>query len=600
MTTTQPALVAFHGQPAIKDEYLARVEAHRAAADFTRDPYAETAPDEQGNGSWRGGASHVTFHKSRDPHEAGELQIGLPIGLARLLDELFMKMAAERYAVWPGQFLAAIPVGADLSRVWPRLAIWLLTDAQAGVIRFAQTNDQRAAVEEITNCYSRLLDGAEVPYKQWAAVQKIAVELGQAADEAARKATAATYSHADIAAIAAAATAQAASYAIGAAASAATAATDARYLSGAVSSALDAAGQAALAGALADQNPASADDFIVTYSALASMVIATADLVADKLLALLAAAPVPPGRASGKRLPRALTAPVLVAFHGEQATKEEYLSRLEAHRAAGDIVRNPFGEMYYGHQTTPNREGTTSDWRGGASGCAFHDNHDPHHKGELEIGVPRALLRLLDAVFVGLPPEQSAAWPGRFLAAIPVGADLSRVWPQLAGWLLTDAPASMLSLAQTADQQAAIQAVANLYAKVRSGKRVAVKTWLSAYQTATAAAASVATAHATAAAYTATVVATYATSVAAYAAVAAAGIRGSYSFIGALNDAYASAIGYAATATARLAAGHAFPTRYLPDAAAYEAAASAYHTRLADELLTLLAAAPVAAPKRSK
>lgn len=105
------ALLAFHGDPAIKETYLARVRAHREADQLA-----------QGHGYWhsgRGCAVGCTIHG--DDHGAYERELGIPAILAFIEDNVFEQLPGDLARAWPENFLAAVPVGADLSLVAPRL-----------------------------------------------------------------------------------------------------------------------------------------------------------------------------------------------------------------------------------------------------------------------------------------------------------------------------------------------------------------------------------------------------------------------------------------------------------------------------------------------
>ena len=110
----------------------------------------------------------------------------------------------------------------------------------------------------------------------------------------------------------------------------------------------------------------------------------------------------------------------LLAYHNDMATKVKYLARVRAHREADELIR-----------------GTGWDGKNGcAVGCTL-EAYDPQ-RYETELGIPVALAYLEDRIFEGLPDDDSTAWPERFLAAVPVGADLGRVQWQFLHWLLTD------------------------------------------------------------------------------------------------------------------------------------------------------------------
>ena len=117
-------MIAFHGNPKIKAEYLARVRAHRKADQLIKGQYWEDG---------KGCAVGCTIHGS--DHGRYETELGIPRVLARLEDTLFEGQSNGAARRWPTDFLSAIRVGADLSLVWPRFAIWLLADKRTGVIR---------------------------------------------------------------------------------------------------------------------------------------------------------------------------------------------------------------------------------------------------------------------------------------------------------------------------------------------------------------------------------------------------------------------------------------------------------------------------------
>ena len=197
-------MLAFHNKDEIKAEYLARVRAHEAADEIIHGKFWK-------NG--KGCAVGCTVHS--DQHSAYETELGIPRILARLEDRIFEGMANGYSKEFPAKFLSAIPVGADLSMVWPRFALWLLVDEKHGVIRFAKKDSaQWIAIHRVADLYREL--------KDWDKRDKDAFKAASAAAYAA-----AAYAAAD-AAYASADAASAAASAATATASAADAA-DAAY-----------------------------------------------------------------------------------------------------------------------------------------------------------------------------------------------------------------------------------------------------------------------------------------------------------------------------------------------------------------------------------
>ena len=102
------------------------------------------------------------------------------------------------------------------------------------------------------------------------------------------------------------------------------------------------------------------------------------------------------------------------AFHNDPAVKAKYQQRLAAHRAAEELI-----------------QGTGYDGRKGcAVGCTLNSYDHSSYPGEL--GLPEWLACLEDRIFEGLPKGKAEQFAEDFLAAIPVGADVSKVRGQLA------------------------------------------------------------------------------------------------------------------------------------------------------------------------
>jgi len=114
------------------------------------------------------------------------------------------------------------------------------------------------------------------------------------------------------------------------------------------------------------------------------------------------------------------------AFHNKIKIKNMYLDRIDAHFKADEIIKGQY-------------------WEGGkgcAVGCTIHGSE--HKKYETELGIPRALARLEDTIFEGLPNDIAKTWPADFLKAVPVGADLSKVVWKFLSWVLLEIPSDKM------------------------------------------------------------------------------------------------------------------------------------------------------------
>jgi hypothetical protein len=146
-------LIAFHGKKSIKDKYLKRVKAHYDADEIAHGIYWE-------NG--KGCAVGCTVENNSDAHEAMEKELGIPQILAYLEDVLFEEMKNGDAKQFPLQFLEAIPVGADLSKIVPQLVIWQFEDAEHGLRNIKEVQEDKEAMgwcEEVVALYKRELTG---------------------------------------------------------------------------------------------------------------------------------------------------------------------------------------------------------------------------------------------------------------------------------------------------------------------------------------------------------------------------------------------------------------------------------------------------------
>jgi hypothetical protein len=112
--------------------------------------------------------------------------------------------------MFPLRFIQAVPVGVDLSLVWPKFAIWLLGDEKDGVIKYVETDEQKKIIIDIVELYKRVIAGESI--------ESLKKEFAIAAIAAIAATAAAAYAAADAYATAAAAYAAADAYATAAAA----------------------------------------------------------------------------------------------------------------------------------------------------------------------------------------------------------------------------------------------------------------------------------------------------------------------------------------------------------------------------------------------
>lgn len=173
-------MIAYNNDPQLKADLLAEVHKHYLADQIVKGTYGIE------DGVWKGcavgclirsynivcGKTHHTWD-----HSVFE-EFGIPIILAQLNDSIFEGLPATHNRQWPERFLSAINPGADLTKVWPKFAHWLMVDPEYGVIRFARDNQVREAIQGVADLY------ADGDWPSAAAVATAAATADAAANDA--------------------------------------------------------------------------------------------------------------------------------------------------------------------------------------------------------------------------------------------------------------------------------------------------------------------------------------------------------------------------------------------------------------------------------
>ena len=132
------------------------------------------------------------------------------------------------------------------------------------------------------------------------------------------------------------------------------------------------------------------------------------------------------------------------AFHNDHLIKEKYLTRLNEHYQADEIIQGQYWE----------------NGKGCAVGCTIHSGNYKNY--ELGLGIPTCLAYVEDPIFKGLPNKLAKEFPLQFLSSIKVGANLSEVSKLFTIWLLTDIEYGVL---QYVDDKKVIQDIADAFAQ---------------------------------------------------------------------------------------------------------------------------------------
>ena len=165
---------AFHNDPLIKAQYIARVRSHREAEQLVR-----------GVGWDNGRGCAVGCTLEAYDHARYPIELGIPEALARLEDAVFERLPENEWPLWPEKFLDAIPVGAELEFIQWQFLHWLLTDS--GLLIDGGQEDVRKAIDGSAALMAKMARGESVE-KRAARAAEIAAWGASAANDAAARA----------------------------------------------------------------------------------------------------------------------------------------------------------------------------------------------------------------------------------------------------------------------------------------------------------------------------------------------------------------------------------------------------------------------------
>lgn len=164
----------------LKTALVAEIIKHREQDRVVQGTYGEKG-EENFRGCAVGCSIHSLFiitgrHYRPDNHEAYETELGIPRILGELQDVIHEGLDDADYPTWPERFMEAVPTETDLSLVFPKFALWLLSDEVYGVLHRAGTDEERKVISSaIDFCHRTIVNGEVIPGSVW-------VDLGNAAE----------------------------------------------------------------------------------------------------------------------------------------------------------------------------------------------------------------------------------------------------------------------------------------------------------------------------------------------------------------------------------------------------------------------------------
>ena len=143
------------------------------------------------------------------------------------------------------------------------------------------------------------------------------------------------------------------------------------------------------------------------------------------------------------------------AFHNDPVFKAALLAEIRKHEEADAFVKGSYDA------SLPNR------FQGCSIGCTLHSLNtlngkycptpgrvDTHTRFPTELEIPIELAYHFDTLFEHLPDAESQTWTRRWVEAIPAGANLESVIPDLLQWMILDPTEGFIALAKPEHHEA--------------------------------------------------------------------------------------------------------------------------------------------------
>jgi hypothetical protein len=145
----QIQLRAFHGDPAIKEKYIARVRAHRLADEIVQRVGADTDKD----GKFHGCSVGCTL--DRYDHRLYPVELGIPVELAHIQDAIHERLPDPDFKMFPEQYLTVIVPGAVLSNVQFGLGLWIINNDSWGLRQYIKDAETLKLIDQLGDLYDR-------------------------------------------------------------------------------------------------------------------------------------------------------------------------------------------------------------------------------------------------------------------------------------------------------------------------------------------------------------------------------------------------------------------------------------------------------------
>jgi hypothetical protein len=169
---------AFHADPAIKQEFLDRLQAHAKAGEILNRASA-----------WNDGKGGPVACMVHDTDLAvWQQRTGIPKAVGGALDIVASYLAEpEQAGRFVLEWVEAVEVGQDLGSVAPALLEWLLTDGEHGIRRVAEDETVRQMISRVAELHRRAAAGDAPDEAEWRAARAAVMAATDACEGAGGK-----------------------------------------------------------------------------------------------------------------------------------------------------------------------------------------------------------------------------------------------------------------------------------------------------------------------------------------------------------------------------------------------------------------------------
>jgi hypothetical protein len=173
---------AFHADPALKQEILTQLKTHAQAGEILNRAHV-----------WNDGKGGPVACMIHDTDLAmWQERTGTPKAVGSALDLAASYLdGPDQAAAFAIEWVDAVEVGQDLRGVAPALLAWLLSDGEHGILRFAEPEAVRQAIDRVTDLHRRAAAGDVPPEAEWRAARAAAMAATDACENALQKSLAA-------------------------------------------------------------------------------------------------------------------------------------------------------------------------------------------------------------------------------------------------------------------------------------------------------------------------------------------------------------------------------------------------------------------------